>query len=55
MINMFVQMMNQISVISNKPVTNSRFIKLNNVEFMQNGKLRSWDYVTVCSDLFPIV
>ena len=39
--------MSQISVLTNKAITTSRFIKMRNVEFMQNGKKRSWDYVSV--------
>lgn len=39
--------MSQITVIANKAITSSRFIKLTNVEFIQNGKKRSWDYVSV--------
>lgn len=39
--------MSGITEVHQKSITESKYIKLNNVEFMENGMKRSWDYVTV--------
>ncbi|KNB45281.1 uridine diphosphate glucose pyrophosphatase [Blastocystis sp. subtype 4] len=38
--------MSTIEVIANKLISHSRFIKMQNVTFMQNGQQRSWDYIS---------
>ncbi|CBK20476.2 uncharacterized protein [Blastocystis hominis] len=38
--------MSGITEVHQKSIAESKYIKLNNVEFMENGIKRSWDYVT---------
>lgn len=44
--------MSGITEVHKKPISESKYIKLNNVEFMENGLKRSWDYVTVRLSVF---
>ena len=39
--------MSCISVLTNKAITSYHFIKMRNVEYIQNGKKRSWEYMSV--------
>lgn len=39
--------MSLITVIENKLVSLSRFIKLRRVKFLEGGQERTWDYITV--------
>lgn len=40
--------MKSIKVISDAFTNTSRFLKLRNAVFLENGFRRSWDYVEVC-------
>ena len=42
-----ILVMSGITEVRQKSISESKYIKLNNVEFMENGMKRSWDYVTV--------
>ena len=44
--------MKGLKVISDTVATNSRFLKLRNVQFVQNGMKRSWDYIAVSHFVF---
>lgn len=39
--------MSLITVLENKLVSLSRFIKLKRVRFLERGQERTWDYITV--------
>lgn len=43
--------MSGITVVHKKSISDSKYIKLNNVEFIENGIKRSWDYVTVWNSI----
>lgn len=39
--------MKSLKVLSDVAATTSKFLKLRNVKFIQNGMKRSWDYIDV--------
>lgn len=39
--------MKSLKVLSDAAATTSKFLKLRNVKFIQNGMKRSWDYIDV--------
>ena len=47
--------MEGIKVISDGFVSQSKFIKLRNVTFLQNGMQRSWDYINVRYNVYALI